>query len=213
MTITASDLWTRARTRIGLGFTDGRLDDNNIDGVNALINAGLMDMSADHDWDWLYAEGTISVVAGTETYATPTNYMRTLWIANDTNEQLFLRQRRDSIKYAGASAYPRYFHVANSLIYLSPIPTKTATYRHGYFTHIPEVDETSIANLANVDIEIPALFVPLAGLFIAKHICMSFKDYDTYKMIDSEIMALKKRLDDNSRRSLGPVAPQTRQDY
>lgn len=213
MTITANDLWASARARIGLNFADGRLDDTNIVGVNTALNAGLADLASDHDWDWLYNEGTISVVAGTESYATPTDYMRTLWLATDLNEELSLRQRRDSIRFSGTTAYPRFYSVANSLIYISPIPSVSATYRHGYFTAFPEVDESTVANLANVDLEIPTLFVPLAELFVAKQVAMMFKDYNLYQMLSGEIRELKKRIDDNSRRSLGPVAPQTRRDY
>lgn len=213
MSVTAGNLYAAARARVGLNFADGRLDDENITGVLVLINAGLNDLSVSRDWEFLYAEGTISVVAGTESYATPTNHLRTLWIADDTDEELHLRQRRDHIRFGGEQGDPAYYAIFNDLIYLSPIPNATATYRHGYYTYIPAVTDNSIANLQNTTLAIPLPFQNLAALFIAKQIALAFRDYNLYNAIKGEIADEQRRVDDNNRRSLGPVAPQTRKDY
>lgn len=213
MSVTAGNLFYQARARVGLNFADGRLDDENIGGVLVMLNSGLVDLCTDHDWEWLYSEGTISVVAGTETYATPTNHLRTLWIADDTDEELRLRQRRDHIRFGGEQGDPAYYWIANDLIYLSPIPSNTATYRHGYYTIIPVVTDNSIANLQNTTLQIPPPFQNLAALYVAKQIALAFRDYNLLNAIKAEINEEKRRVDDNNRRSLGPVAPQTRKDY
>ena len=212
MTITAADLYANARSRIGLNFTDGRLDDNNVVGFNAWINAGLQELASAMDWEWLYTEGTITVVAGTESYATPTDYNRTLWISDGDVQELSLRSRRNHIKYSGQSGYPRFYWVSNDLIYLSPVPSQAGTYKHGYYKTFAEVDESSISNLGNVDLDIPVQFRPLAAMFIAKHIAVGLKDYDAYRLLTEEINKEMAGIADNNRRSLGPVAPQTRPD-
>lgn len=213
MTVTAGNIYYSARSTVGLNFTDGRLDDENINGVLTFINLGLSEFYMSRDWEFLYAEGTISVVAGTETYATPTNHLRTLWIADDTDEELRLRQRRDSIRFGSEQGDPAYYSIFNDLIYLSPIPNATATYRHGYYTHIPVVTDNSIANLQNTTLQIPLPFQHLASLYISKQIALSLKDYNLFNTIKAEIADEHRRVDDNNRRSLGPVAPQTRKDY
>jgi len=212
MSITAGDLYASARARTGLNFADGRLDDNNIVGVNTAINAGLTDLVAAHDWDWLYDENIIGIVPSVESYRTPTNFMRALWLANDNNEELSLRQRRDAIRFSSGTGTPRYFSILNGQIYLSPTPSQAAVYRIGYYVQFERIDALTVAALDDIDLEIPDMFVSLATLYIAKNIAMMFKDYDAYRLLTEEIRAEMKRVADNTRRSLGPVAPQTRHD-
>lgn len=212
MTVLAGDLYAGARARIGLNFADGRLDDTNIVGANTAISTGLMELCAAHDWDWLYAEGTVSVVSGTTAYPLPTRHMRTLWLCDDNNEELQLRQRRDAIRYAEGTGRPRFFSILNNAMYLSPTPSEAATYRTGYYAYLPFQPAATIADLDNQALTIPDIYVPLASLYVAKSIAMMFKDYDAHKMILGEIRDELQRVSDNTRRSLGPVAPQTRSD-
>lgn len=214
MTVTAGDLYAGARSRIGLNFEDGRLDDPNIVGADTVVNAGLTDLSTAHDWDWLYTEGTISVVNGTEAYALPANHMRTLWVSNSHDQEIFYKQRRDAIKYHNlAGSYPRFYSVLNDTLYLSPKPSQNETFRHGYYTYIPLIACATIADMADVDLEIPDLYVGLATLYVAKNIAMMFKDFDAYRLVTGEIKAELDRVADNTRRSIGPVSPQTRPDW
>ncbi len=210
MTITAAALYANARSRLGLNFSDSRLDDNNVAGFNAAINAGISDLCAAHDWDWLYAETTIPVVAGTESYNLPTRHLRTLWVANDTNTELTLRQRRDAIKYAGQTGYPYFYSVLNDKMYLTPVPDSAATFRHGYYAYLAQIDAANITALSSITYAIPDMYVALAALYIGKNIAMMFKDYDAYNMMNTEIKAELDRVADNTRRSIGPVAPQVR---
>lgn len=212
MTVTAGALYAGARARIGLNFADGRLDDTNIVGANTAISTGLMELCAAHDWDWLYAEGTVAVVSGTTSYSLPTRHMRTLWLCDDNNEELQLRQRRDAIRYAEGTGRPRFFSILNNSMYLSPTPSESGTYRTGYYAYLAFTDAVSIAALDSQSLAIPDIYVPLASLYVAKSIAMMFKDYDAHKMILGEIRDELQRVSDNTRRSLGPMAPQTRSD-
>lgn len=193
-------------------FSDGRLDDNNIDGVLTLINAGLSEMSLDHDWDWLYAEGTITTVAGTEGYSTPTSHLRTAWLAEGTN-LLSLQQRRKSAPYYGTTGYPSHYSVLADSIRFSPIPDGVYTIRHGYYTYIPKVTAANVAALSSTTISIPAPFESLAALYIAKQIALSLKDQQAYSLVVEEIRAEKQRLEDNVRRAISPMPPATRGDW
>lgn len=214
MSITAGQLYAGARSRIGLNFEDGRLDDPNITGADSAIIMGLTDLCAAHDWDWLYTEGTISVIAGTESYALPENHMRTLWVSNSNDQEIFFKQRRDAIKYHNlAGSYPRFYSILNDKLYLSPLPSQNETFRHGYYKYLPLVQASTIAELNDVDLEIPDLYINLATLYVAKNITMMFKDYDAYRLVTSEIKAELDRVADNTRRSIGPVSPQTRPDW
>ncbi len=212
MSITAGDLYTQARARVGLNFPDGRLDDTNLDGALAALNIGIADLVSAHDWDWLYDENVIGVVSGLDNYRLPTDFLRCLWLANDTNEELSLRARRDAIRFAGQTGYPRYYSILGNSLYLSPCPSQSATYRIGYYKQIPLVAAETIAGLADTDLPIDPLFVGLATLYVAKNIAMMFKDYESYKMLSEEIKREMARVADNTRRSLGPMAPQTRRD-
>jgi hypothetical protein len=97
-------------------------------------------------------------------------------------------------------------------MYLSPTPTESGTYRTGYYAYLPFTPAATIADLDNQALTIPDIYVPLASLYIAKSIAMMFKDYDAHKMILGEIREELQRVSDNTRRSLGPMAPQTRSD-
>lgn len=212
LVVACSDLWSAAKARVGLNFADGRLDDNNMAGVLAAINAGLAELALDHDWDWLYAETTHTTAAGTETYSVPTNYLRTQWLAIE-DTPLVAQSRRDAVRYYGQTAYPAFYSVSNGLIRLSPIPNGVYTVRHGYFTSFAKVSESTVSALSGVTLAIPVPFEGLAALYIAKQICLSFKDQAGYNLVIEEIRAEKQRLDDNVRRSLGPQAPSVRKDW
>ena len=214
MSVTAGDLYARGRAVLGLNQQDGRLDDNNIVNVVQIINAALMEFSAEHDWDFLYDETTFTTVAGVEKYLLPTDHLRTSWVADADNNELHLRQRRDHIRHRSAQSQPYFYSVIGDYLYLSPTPDSGAagTYRHGYFRHLPELPDTvdAVADLDVLTYKVPVVFQPMLQLFIAKHVALSLKDYDAYRLVNEELDTERRRLADNVRRALGPVAPQTR---
>ena len=212
MSITAADLYTLARAKIGLNFQDGRLDDNNVAGVNAFINSGLMDLCAETDWDWLYAEDSFLTAAGVETYGLPRNHLRTIWIADEQGRSLRLSQRRQAPRYFGVQTEPRFFSIANGTLYLSPVPNSPIRLRHGYIVHLSPVDVSAVSELDDIDLRIPPMWWNFAALFIAKHIALSLKDYNLHGAITSEMQLERQRLADNARRALGPMVPVTRED-
>lgn len=210
--ITASDLYELARAKVGLNFQDGRLDDNNIAAVNMFINSGIMDLSAETDWDWLYSEESFVTSPGIETYGLPRNHMRTAWIADDEGRPLALAQRRKAVRYFNTQSDPRFYSVTSEMIYLAPVPSSAKRLRHGYFTHLPTVDVAEVADLADIEFRIPAMWWNFAALFIAKHIALSLRDYNLLGAVTSEMQLERQRLSDNSRKALGPMAPITRAD-
>lgn len=211
--ITAGDLYALARTKIGLNFQDGRLDDNNITAVNGFVNAGLIDLSVETDWDWLYDEETITTTAGVETYPLPRDYMRTAWISDDVNQELSQKQRRQAIQMFDKTGPPRSYFIANDSLYLTPVPSESVTLRHGYYTHLPTVDVATVAELDDEELEIPPMWWNFGALFIAKHIALAFKDYNLHQAVVSEMNEERRRLADNARRSLSPMVPATRRDW
>jgi len=134
-----------------------------------------------------------------------------LWLAIDERE-LRQMQRRDSVRYYDGQGEPRFFSLLGNAIKVHPTPDAVYTIRHGYYTHIPKVTATTVSGLTATTLTIPAYYEGLAALFVAKHICLMFKDYNAYQAVTAEIKAQKATMDDNSLRSLAPRTPQTRSD-
>lgn len=212
MSVTAGDLYARGRAIIGLNQQDGRLDDNNIVNVIQIFNAALMEFSAENDWDFLYDETTFTTVAGVEKYLLPSEHLRTSWVADANNTELHLRQRRDHLRHRSQRGNPFFFSALGDYLYLSPVPSAGEQFRHGYFKHLPQLPDTvdAVADLDVLTYKVPVIFQPMLQLFIAKHVALSLKDYDAYRMVNEELDAERRRLADNVRRAIGPMAPQTR---
>lgn len=215
MTVSAGDLFARGRAVIGLNQQDGRLDDNNFDNVVQIINAALAEFSVETDWDFLYNEYSLNTVADVEKYLLPSDHLRTSWVAtDDTGRELQLRERRENVRYRGATGTPYFYSVLGDYLYLFPVPSQAETLRHAYYGQLSElpVTATTIALLDNVTYEIPTQYVRLLELFIAKHVALSLKDYDGYRLVNEEIAAARRKMADNFRRALGPMRVKTR-DY
>lgn len=211
MAVLANDLWAQARARIGMNFNDGLLGDENITGVIAALNSGVADFAAADRWDWLYNEGTISVVSGTTDYDTPANHSSTLWIARQ-NEQLQERQRKQSIQFYTASGTPVCYSVLNDKIRLYPTPTVTEDYRHGFYIGYPRVTGANLAALT-ASLDIPQQFLSLAELYVARKICLLVNDRERWSFVNDEIANETKNLRDDVLRASSPGVPQTRRDY
>lgn len=207
---TALELWTGARSRVGLNGPDGLLGDTNIDGVLSALNSGLSDFASTDNWDFLYRETNVSLIAGTSTYATPADHISTMFLAIG-NRLLLNRQRKQAVRYEGYGGEPAAYSVLNDTIRVYPTPTEAGTMTHGYYGGYAAVTGT-YAGLSSVTLDIPTQFLSLAQLFVARQLAMVINDRERYQLINEQIASEKRAMQDNVLRSSSPGVVQTRGD-
>lgn len=221
---TAKDLYLSALGRIGLPFDDGLLGVGNPTSVLAAVNAGLAEMSVDHDWLFDYAEGELEVYPGRTAYDIPSRWLRTAFLVERTSGvELRWKQRREHMRLNAPGA-PQWFDTSGDQILIAPEPSTATTLIHGYFRGYDRIDQLAAygdgedyedvyAQLADVDITLPAPYDQLGVLFIAKAQCVILKDREHHGLIVEEIRTLKSTLSDNRRRQQATGRIKTRSDY
>lgn len=213
MSITASQLLINARSVLGLNFQDGRLDDNNIPGVMASINRGIMQFSFDKNWPFLYVESSVSTVANQNYVSLPANTVNVAFVAlqDRTLRQI---QRSQSSDFYNIANRPTSFSVLAEKVYLAPVPDSVYALTIGRYTNIPAVaTPAALADLTSTTITMPDSLVGLLTLYVAKELSLILKDREGYQLVMEELKMEKQRLDDNARLSTSPIAPATRRDY
>lgn len=213
MSITASQLLINARSVLGLNFQDGRLDDNNIPGVMASINRGIMQFSFDKNWPFLYVESSVSTVAAQNYVTLPTNTVNVAFVALQ-DQRLRQIQRQASTDFYNVTDRPVAFSVLAEKVYLTPTPDAVYSLTIGRYTNIPAVaTPVALADLTSTTITIPDNLVGLLTLYVAKELSLILKDREGYQLVNEELRMEKQRLDDNVRLSTSPMAAATRRDY
>lgn len=113
-------------------------DDWGDDKIDAVINQGLRRLSTRFDWPWLAATSTLSVVAGTTSYALPTDLRKTEAITRQdrTGRLVEVSPWEISGKYGGdlPSGTPTSYFVHGRTLYLDRVPTEAITYDWLYYT-------------------------------------------------------------------------------
>ena len=213
MSITASQLLINARSVLGLNFQDGRLDDNNIPGVMASINRGIMQFSFDKNWPFLYVESSVSTVANQNYVALPSSTVNVAFVSLQ-DQRLKQIQRSQSSDFYNVTNRPVAFSVLAEKIYLTPTPDAVYSLTIGRYTNIPAVaTPVALSGLTSTTITMPDSLVGLLTLYVAKELSLILKDRDGYQLVMEELKMEKQRLDDNVRLSTSPIAPATRRDY
>jgi hypothetical protein len=214
---TAYDIYFGALSRLGLNFDDGLLGSTNSAGVLSVLNDGLAELSVDHDWLFSYVEEEMAVSSGIDAYDPPTDWLRTGWLVEkSTNTELKVRQRREH--FGMTAGMPRYFDTSGDRILVAPVPDQNYVLRHGYFTSIPRIVRDSTTwptfydQLQAVTLVLPAPYDTLATLYVAKNIALLQKDRELYGMIDSDLGAFRRKIEDNRRRSQAVPAIKVRPD-
>lgn len=100
--------------------------------VTREINRALKRIALVHDWPWLQVEGTVNVVANTNTYALPADFLRLISLRHtDTAENLYIRSIQELDQYLGTSR-PMAFAVWGGNIVLAATPNGTYTLKLRY---------------------------------------------------------------------------------
>lgn len=119
-------------------------DDWGDDKINAVINQGLRRLSARFDWPWLAASGTLTTVAGTGSYALPTDLRKSLAITRIDKAQRLVEVSPWEIlgRWGGdlATGTPESYYVHGRTLYLDKLPSEAATYTWLYFTSPTALD-------------------------------------------------------------------------
>jgi hypothetical protein len=201
------DIKTAALDVFGYNASDPLLDGTT---MTRLVNSALTQLSTEYDWPWLYAEGTIAIVAGTTDYSVPTSWTRTKWIAIEEDELAF-RSNRDLRRIIGdtsVTGQPTFYStVGDTSIRVGRIPDAAYTADHGYF-----VAETALS--AGTDT--PALHAAYDDYLVqhvAKKLAIRKGETRDVQTANNEIKAWEKRIRDNVRRSAAFPRVKVRNDW
>lgn len=217
----ALSIYKSALGRIGLPFEDGLVGKDNHDSVQSAMNAGLKEMSVDHDWLYSYTERDIQFTQGVTVYPTPQGWLRTGFIVlKDSGLELMPLQRREHFRVPSTGT-PRYFDTSGDKILISPAPSTAVQAVHGYFERLPVIDfdpddpvyPDIYSYMADIDLGVPSPFDELIVLYVAKAVCVVMGDRDMHQMISSEIRDYRSKIEDNRRRQQGTGRIKSRQDY
>lgn len=215
---TALSIYKSALGRLGLSFEDGLLGEGNPDSVLAALNAGLDEMSVDHDWQFNYKEGEIRTAGNVDAYDPPSDWLRTAWIVDAYGRPLVFKQRQDHL-YRQLTGPPAVFDTAGDKIYVAPVPDREYVLRHGYYATVDQIEldteegaGTLYEQLADIDVDLPSPFDTLATLYVARAQALVLKDRELYGMLKEEISDYRRKMEDNRRRHQAPGRTRTRID-
>jgi hypothetical protein len=139
-----------AYLRAGVSTADGLITTAM---VNDAINEGNHAFELEEDWPWLEALAAITTVAGTDGYAHPADWSRTLDVRLGDDTTL-TEQNPYKLKerWAGvANGQPVEYGVYNDVITLRPIPDGVYTVNHTYIKQEPELVLDTDTPLSPVD--------------------------------------------------------------
>lgn len=116
-----------ARAQVATG--DAVLGDATV--LTSFVNAANNKFSSERDWPWLEAIASITTADGTETYALPSEYLRTQQMEYDTDNVLSeARSISEVLARDDESGIPQVYAIHGNLVYLAPVPDAVYTIRH-----------------------------------------------------------------------------------
>jgi hypothetical protein len=204
-----SDIRTDVREAGNYSSSDGNVSDAV---MTRVINRALRRISAEFDWPWLYAEETITTVAGTTDYNLPTRWAKTAWLSEENVGLLRPATHKQSRRWieqatrvTGRPVY--YTHEGASQIRLFPAPDAVYSVDHGYYTY-----EAALSN----DTDTPAIPDPYDDLVVWKSL-----EFLAIRRGEQELMQNARRMyqdqlrvvTDNVRASKEFASIKTRQDW
>ncbi len=178
--------------------------------INDIIQGALDQISTEYEWPWLYAEGTITTVAGTTDYNVPTRWTRTLWLAYKHLELKYRshRQMRHVIGDTTVTGQPTVFTtVGDTSIRVGRIPDAVYTLDHGYVTS--EAVMTSDSDQPALDDAYDDMLV----WRVVKGLAIRRGDTDMLQIANIENALWTERARDNVRRTSHTTRVNARRDW
>ena len=126
------------RRKMGVDPDDGLLTP---DVLVDLLDEANKELEAERDWPWRETSATITTVAGTASYAMPSNWLRTTSI-REANEEPMVERTTMDLDYrnpSGVTGQPIEFAVYGSTLTLSPTPDSVRTLTHRYIRDVPQL--------------------------------------------------------------------------
>ena len=187
MANTRADLRTKVYERLGLPTTDGLITTTV---VNSAINAALENYSSNGVWPWLVSEVAINTVAGTATYALPTNHVRTLYLLDTSAfRELNYRPRRMLASYGTLTGKPLYYCYVGMNLRLAPTPDGVYALTHGI--RIPDPELTADGSIPLIPTQYSDYIVTIAARLLA----VRLKDTELLNILRGEERAWEQRLE------------------
>lgn len=222
MAYTAKDLYVNGLARLGLNFPDGLVGEENDRGVYTALNGALTDFYLTHEWDFLLTSETVTTTAADATYSLNANMDKVYGVyCPSLGYELKPVQTRAAFSVGTAQGVPRYFTVNNGTLTLMPTPSSALDLTVAYYQRIPLPNATAqgaTALYTYLDTLSYASLIPewtrtLAELYVARHVALLVKDREAHGMVQEQIAAARRVMDDNVRKATAPVPPQTRWDW
>jgi len=199
-----TDLRDDVRTRLGLSSDDGKATDAV---VTDFINAALRQISIQLNWEWLYAQETITTVA-----AQASDTPDATWISS-----VAMNYKGSQVRYVSPSAFPRWqarksarpevYTVMGKAVHWGPTPNAAYDIVHTFVsTETTLSDDTDEPDMP--DWAIDYLIVTAAHILAGR-----LGDFDRQRSIEPEMNRLYNSLLDESRRSREPVRTERRRDH
>lgn len=203
MGLTRLQLISRVRNRLSATSDDALLTTSRL---YEFINDGIQAFSEERDWPWLEATSTISVVAGTTSYALPTDFTRAHLLDIDGNE-LQEVQYGELIKFRNnTAAQPELYALVGDTVRVMRTPDTAYTLNVYY-----QRKELELANDADVTYA-PSRVASILTTYAALYAAVSVRDQELItsltRLRDDE---LKRTVDAVQRATAGPRI-QTRTD-
>lgn len=121
-------LRSETRTRTGVPADDSLITDAVL---TQLINAALQHISTERDWPWLEKVATINTAGGTDAYAVPADWSRTVSVIGASGVPL-RRTPIDELDYMTGSGTPRFFGLFGDQVVVRPTPSGVEALKHRY---------------------------------------------------------------------------------
>lgn len=198
----------KVRNRAGVASGDQFITPQVLDDA---INQAVFQIDAENRWPWLEATQTVTLVAGTDTYALPTNFDATrsvvLNIAGQASITLYEVAPTVALAQDTASTgRPEGFSISQGSIILIPTPDSNGAYTltHLYYRTSSELvgddDQPLIPDQFH-----PAIVAAAASLIASREDKRAMKD-----ACDVDVAQWVRRMRGSLRQSTGPVVPRVR---
>lgn len=175
MALRLDDLRDAVVDQLGLLELDHMLT---TDTLNRSINTGLRRMTREMDWPWLQVYSTIPLVAGTDTYALPTNVVRIVRASLD-GDAITSSEPVDMLNYFDISATPERFVVEGGNIRIGPKPVIAGTLKYVYIRPEPKLVNDADVVLA------PDQYEDVIVTYAAIHQATRLKDLQLVNALDA----------------------------
>lgn len=196
MGLTRLQLLDRVRNRLSVTSDDAILTQTVL---YECINDGIQAFADERNWPWLEAVGTVSLTAGTASYALPADFIR-IHVADIDGAELEYVQYSDFLRDRFTnSRQPRKFTIVGGTIHVSPTPDTAYTLNLWY-----QRAERALGNDTD-ETYAPDRRAALLATYAAIYAAAKLRDVDLIRSLtvlrDDD---LKRAVDDVQRGTAGP---------